>query len=775
MGGQQSVVRIATVVDGPWARNAEVRALFEREVRDVLRSDFTVEFADAVQQEADWTLAGVRAAIDGLLADSTVDLVITLGVIASVDVARRDSLSKPVIAPFVPDADLLGIARVDGASGMPNLVYVSHPSQIVRELQAFREVVAFEHLVILANPYYLQAIPELQQRLEQAGAQLGERATVVPLADVDDTSLSAIPRDADAVFLAWLTNLQAGENEQLLRALIGRGLPTLAFFVEDVPRGALMSLNGGSYFPRIARRVALNAQRILLGEDAASIPVEIARDEELTINMGTARAIRVYPSFSVMTEATLINEVRRAVVRETSLAAVMAEATAANLELAARERTVRAGAQEIGLARSILLPQADLVGFGRVIDENRAASSFGSQPQRGLFGGVSGSQVIFSEGAWANLSIQRSLQRGREEDLRALELDVGLEAAVAYLDVLRTKTLERIARQNLDITRSNLDLARVRVTLGSASAGEVLRWDAEVASGRQSVILANSTRNVAEIELNRILRRPLEESFGTVEATLADAPLVSGEPNVGDYIGNQYNFRIFRAFMVEEGLSGSPELQRLDAAVAAQGRQLRSAKNTYWAPTVALFGDASYRLAAGGAGSVPGSGLPPTTPVNDDLDWTVGVNFSLPLFAGAARPAEVRRVGNELASLQLQRDDVAQRVEQRVRSALHRAGASFANIRLAQDAAIASRRSFELVADAYSRGAGRPVDVLDAQNAAVIADLGAANAVYNFLIDFMEVERSVSRYQVFAGEEERASFFSRLDAYFQRAGIAPRR
>ncbi|MDH3458105.1 MAG: TolC family protein [Gemmatimonadota bacterium] len=768
---ERPTVRIGIVVDGHWARNAEGLALLERELTDLLRSEFTVEFPASAQLEADWTLAGVRAATTRLLQDPSIDLVITSGVIGSVDAVRRGALPKPVIAPYIPDAALLGVPEVDGGSGIPNLVYITHPTQVLREIQAFREVVEFQHLVILTNPYYLEAVPELRQRLDEAMRAVEMRATLLPLAEVNETTLARLPDDADAVFLAWLTNLQEGETERLLTALRDRALPTLSFFIEDVPRGALMSLNGESYFPRIARRVALNAQRILLGEEAAAIPVEFARDEELTINMETARAIGVFPSFSVLTEATLINEVRQSVAREVTLESVMREAVDANLQLAAQQRAAAAGEKDVTLARSTLLPQVDLRGHGLIVDADRAAASFGAQPQRSLTGGVSGTQLLFAEGAWANLSIQGSVQRAREYSVETLELDIAAEAAVAYLNLLRAKTFERIQRENLDVTRSNLDLARVRVTLGSASPGEVFRWDAQVANGRQAVITANSQRNVAEIDLNRIVRRPLEEPFIPREATMDDLPLMRGTPSVHDYIENPYSFRVFRAFMVEEGLAASPELMEIDATIDAQQRLLASARNALWAPTVALFSDLDYELAAGGAGSDPAAGLPPGAAVADDLDWSVGVSVSLPLLAGGARVADVSRVSRELESVRLRRAEIAQRVEQRIRSALHRAGASHANIQLARDAAAAARRSLELVTDAYSRGAARLVDLLDAQNVAVVSDLGAATAVYNFLIDFVDVERAVGCYQIFAGEDERRAFFERLDAYVRDADL----
>jgi len=65
--------------------------------------------------------------------------------------------------------------------------------------------------------------------------------------------------------------------------------------------------------------VALNIQRILLGEEPGSIPVNLAIGEQLKINMETARAIDVYPDWRVLVEAELINEERTDIERKLSM------------------------------------------------------------------------------------------------------------------------------------------------------------------------------------------------------------------------------------------------------------------------------------------------------------------------------------------------------------------------------------------------------------------------------------------------------------------------
>jgi outer membrane protein len=385
-------------------------------------------------------------------------------------------------------------------------------------------------------------------------------------------------------------------------------------------------------------------------------------------------------------------------------------------------------------------------------------------------------QLIYSDDAWAAYEIQQRLQDARESERDRIRLDVTLEAAAAYIDVLRSKTQERIARENLRLTRENLDRARVRTQIGVASPAEVFRWEAQLAADRQTVIFANARRNKAEIQLNRILDRPGEETFATREVGLEDPSLITSDPRIYRYIHDPWVFRVFRAFHVDAAQQNSPELMALDAQIRAQERSLTAAKRAFWVPVLGLRASLGRRLAEGGAGSLGGSSsaLPPGFPVPDRTTWEVGVQASLPLFAGGDRAARRTQAEEELARLRTERAAVADRIEQRVRSALHDTGASYAAIRLARQSADAARRNFELVQDSYARGVVSIIELLDAQNAAVTAEDAAANAINDFLLDLMEVERAVGRFGFFVTTAEREDYFERLDRYFAEAEAAGR-
>jgi outer membrane protein TolC len=153
-------------------------------------------------------------------------------------------------------------------------------------------------------------------------------------------------------------------------------------------------------------------------------------------------------------------------------------------------------------------------------------------------------------------------------------------------------------------------------------------------------------------------------------------------------------------------------------------------------------------------------------PSSDELDWTVAISASFPLFSGGGKFAEHGQAHHNLARLSAEREALAESIEQRVRTALHVAGASRAAIRFSRSAAEAARKNLELVADAYSRGAVSILDLLDAQNAALVADLQAANTVFQFLIDFMEVQRAAGKFYSLAPPEEVEAVYERLGNYF---------
>lgn len=752
-----AAVNIGLVTDGPGEDWPEFRRLGQEEIAVLTRGEFEVCLPEEKTLVGDGTLAGVEAAFARLLADPQVDIVVAGGIIASHLAARRQNLPKPVIAPLVIDPQLQGIPPRGLASGADNLNYLTFPADLRQDLRAFRQLVPFTRLALLLDRSAGEAIPGLPDYYREAASAAGVEAQIVSVERRAPQVLEALPVGVEAVFIPLPLKLPPEEFAHLAAGLRERHLPSFsAVGTAPVEQGLLAGLHQEADVGRLVRRVALNIQRILSGEAPGSLPVVFSRSQRLVIDMATARAIGVYPSWKVLTEARLLNQTPEPIARHLTLTGAIQEALQVNLDLAASARAVAAGEQEVRRARSRLLPQLEVAGSGLLIDEQGASPV---QTGRSFTGSGSLAQVVYAEPAWAEMAIQHALQRSRQAEGEQRRLEVVQEAATAYLNVLRAKTFARVQKDNLELTHSNLEVALVRQSIGVAGAVEVFRWESQLATDRQRLIEANARHNQAEIALNRVLHRPLEEPFSVAETGLYDESLITCDPRFVKCIDNPHHFEIFRAFLAQEGLACAPELQRLDASIAAQERGLESARRAFWSPTAALQGSLATTLARGGAGAER------ENPAGDRY-WTLGLDLRLPLSTGGARLAASVEAREELERLRLERQALAERVEQRIRAALHQAGASYAGIGLSEEAAAAAHQGLELVEEAYGRGAVSILELLDAQNAAIAAAEGSANAVYNFLVDLMEVERALGKFYFSATPQERDQFFARLEKFF---------
>jgi outer membrane protein TolC len=340
------------------------------------------------------------------------------------------------------------------------------------------------------------------------------------------------------------------------------------------------------------------------------------------------------------------------------------------------------------------------------------------------------------------------------------------------LNVLRAKNNESVNRDNLKLTRKNLALAETRNTIGVAGREEVYRWQTQIAESRSAVVEASAIRNQAEIDLNRILNRPLESPFRVPPPENVRAVTPGSDPRVVKYLQDPWSFKIFREFMAQEALRNSPEIRSIDDRIRGRDELLKGERRQLGIPDVAVVGGFQHIPFVDGAGSEPiDPALDPTMggfPGRQTFTWQVGAQASLTLFDGTANYARIRRTFRELDKLRTDRAAIALQLEQDVRSRLHQAGFSYANISLTRDAAEASSRNLELVTDLYQRGAASIIQLVDAQNQALGSQLAAANARYDFLIDALGVQRAAGEFSLEGTAEERDDFLQRLDAFAEK-------
>lgn len=411
------------------------------------------------------------------------------------------------------------------------------------------------------------------------------------------------------------------------------------------------------------------------------------------------------------------------------------------------------------------MPQIAIETQATVIDSDRARAALGQNPEKTWTGSASAGQILYSDKVWTNYTVQKHAQESLVENREALRLDIMNTSATAYLNVLRAEAVLNIQNDNLKLTRANLERSKVRVSVGAAGPEEVYRWESELAKRLQEELVAESSLLDARSEMNRIMDRPLTEEFAPAESGVRDPLLLVKDHRIFGYLETPRKMRVLRDFLMGESLGLSPELKAIDARLAARKRVLVSSKREFWLPTIELQGSVTEMLDKSGDGS-EFSG--PGTEVADDTSWSVGVSATLPLFSGGGKSAELRQSREEIARLDMERKATAERVRQRTLIAMNRVRASYPGIRLSKNAAESAGNNLQLVTDSYVRGVLSIIDLLDAQNLALVSEQQAANAVYNFLTDLMEVQRSTGTFFLYAEDAERDEWFSKTEEYFNQ-------
>ncbi len=761
LAAQARPARVAVILDRASSRFQPQLDAFQREVLGFFRPG---ELTLLPPVAGEGTPAGIGRVLERALHDSTISVVVTLGPIGSHLLARGGEPARPAIAGIIIDASWQGIPQRDDASGVHRLTYVDEGYGVDSTLADFHRLIRYRKLAVVVDPDLLEVIPQLQSNTSAMTRAVGAEAAVVPARGSADEILAALPAGVDAVYLAPLPLLSEAELGRLLSGLNARRIPTLSYLADpDVRAGALASYEPPENWLRRARRVAVDLQRILAGEDAGTLPVRQVSAARLTLNLATARQIGFSPGYSLLTDAVLVGTDSLGPSDTLSLAETMRGAAANNLDLAVANLDVASGKQDVRLARANLLPQIESQIGETFTKEGTAAASLGQQPERLVDGGVTFSVPLYSEQAWAGYGSQRQLQRGKVAERDQLRLDVVLDAAEAYLTVLQARTVADVRRSNLYRNRSNLEVARLREGVGSASRADIYRWQGEVANSRRDLISAEAQVRVAQLELKRLLNRPLDRPVAQQPVSLGDEALLAQDSTVLAWFDDPAQFAVLAQFLVGEALRISPEMTRADAAIAAEERQRTAAGRAFWMPTLALQGGLSNVFDRGGAGSsapvLPDGTTLSTAP---DLSWQFRIQASLPLFTGFGRTATRAQTNIEVERLKIQRESVRLSLDQRVRAAMESAASTYAAIALTRDASEAANHNYELVSDAYSRGAANITTLIDAQSAAEQSSESAANAVKEFLLDLMRVERAMGDFSTLRSAEDRQAFLERL-------------
>ena len=765
---EKPTVKVVSVVDGPSPGFDLAQQDLTEEIETQISDRYDVVMAPTLV--GDWTAESVRRKLDEAYADPTITAVFGFGHYVVAEVAARRRLPKPTILPFVTEATRQGLPRREDTSGRANLVYISEPFDITDEADKLREVAGSRTIFLLAEETEADVLPEVRDtRVKKVSAG----PNVVDL-------LNAIPSTADGVVIAPMRRLSTDQRRRLADGLIERQIANVSVIPTWVEEGAMMTIRSVDNEKRRAQRAALALDLILEGRPASEIHVEFEDSQELLINLATARAIGVRPTFELLLEADVIEQMPEDAANRISMARAMREAIEANLDLLVARKSVESGEQSVKIDRSGLLPQGVLDGGFIQRDADRIQPGGLVTERQGTYT-ARATQNIYSEAQWTRFASQRFFQESREYGYFVDVLDIMLVAGVAYVGVLRAEAQERVQRNNIRLTRDYLELARLRLEVGVANASELYRWQITLAENQRSVVDARAFVAQSKIELNRVLNRPSETPVQPNDFPReADGTVMPPDDPIGLFMADPYSFKLLRAFMVREGLRNSPEAREIEKQKDAQLRIRAGRSRELWLPEFFVEGGVQHDFWRDGVGSesidlvieLP-DGTPLSFPGPDKFGWDIGIFLSIPLSRGGSKVAEMRQAAILVEQLTAEFARVEQNIDVGVRTELYNAAAALASVGLTRRAAKAAADNLGLVTDLYRRGKVDIITLTDAQTQSLIADLAAVDAVYDYAIAILFVNREAGHFRNLDTAEARRDFASRLNAFITAGERVP--
>ncbi|MGI9553164.1 MAG: TolC family protein [Aurantibacter sp.] len=743
-------------------RTEETDPLLDRlqlEITSVVGEDAIVNFPEENILVNNYSLQKAQDNYDRLLANET-DIILAFGPVTNQIVDRVTDHLKPTILFGAINRDFSAIDLTKNTSGIHNLTYLVESESFKEDLTKFKELTNFKKLGIVIEKGLVDILP-YEEVYDRELRTLDAEYRLIPFTTVSDITSNL--EGIDAVYIAGGFFMTKEENLLLAKTFIDKKLPSFTINgTDDVADGIMATYQTGENLDQFFRRIALSIEAYLNGTPLADLPVYIDYTPRLTLNYNTAESIGVPIKYSLVAETDFVGEFKNVISeKQYNLLTVIDEALKNNLNLQVSGKDVALSTQDFRAAKSNYLPSVTASSTGTYIDPDLAEISGGQNPEFSTAGNISLQQTLFSEAANANIAIQRNLQKAQEEVFSAAELDLIFDASNTFFNTLILKANLQIQKQNLDLTKRNLQIARQNFEAGEAGKSDLLRFRSEMAQNTQAMIEGINQLEQGFVNLNQVLNNPVD-----MEIDVEDAELDEG-------IFERYNYEElitllddptlrepFIAFLIQEANKNSPELRSLVHNLSATERNIKLNSYGRLLPTLGLQGSYNHTFSRSGVGSTAPQGVSLL-----DNNYNVGLSLSIPLINQNLTNINRQTAVIQKEQLEINKENTELAIASNIRSGVLNLANQVSNIALSKISEDTAKEALELTQTSYSNGAVNIVQLLDAQNNYLNAQLASATATYNFLINSLQLERFLGYYFLLNSEEENEGFRQRFFEY----------
>lgn len=304
------------------------------------------------------------------------------------------------------------------------------------------------------------------------------------------------------------------------------------------------------------------------------------------------------------------------------------------------------------------------------------------------------------------------------KDVETVRADIRLDATRAFWALVTARESVRVVEEALRLIEAHLRDVKNMFAVGLVAPNDVLSVEAQLARERVLLIETRNMRDVAEADLKRATGIPSDTTL-VIDASLDEIP--AGAPDV--------------PALLAEATSGRTERQSLQARATGLDDR-RSAVAAGLKPVISLAAGYDYAR--------PNQRIfPRTEQWNDSYD--IGVNVSWPLWDGGRVKADVAQVAANRRAIDERLAEFDATLAFEVRQRRLDLEAARASIVAAGEGVRAAAEARRVVAERFKAGLVSTTEVLDAQQALLVAELERTRAQAAARLAQARLDRAVGR------------------------------
>lgn len=358
------------------------------------------------------------------------------------------------------------------------------------------------------------------------------------------------------------------------------------------------------------------------------------------------------------------------------------------------------------------------LGDVALIDKDFSKSTTVPMPHFSNSFGIQASQLIFKGKAVQNSISAASLQ----EKLAGLNLernlqDMKLLVASYYFDLYRLYNQRSVYDQNIVLAKERLKYIQKLYDQGMVTRNDIIRSELQLSNLNLAVIVLNNNIN--------ILNKQLTTAIGLPATTLIlpDTTLLSAMPVVNSL-----------AYYQQQALQHYPAIQitEVNTALAEKSLNIIKAERS---PAVSLYaGNSLTRPVVTG------------TPLDKYSNgWQAGVSLSFDLSSIYKTPTRIKQGALQIEQLKQAEELQRQNTEVTVNAAYVRHNEAIAQQNTLEKNRQLANENYRIIETKYLNQMALIIDVLDASNAKLDAELQQTNAEINILYTYYVLLNAAGR------------------------------